>query len=402
MKRRRFLGHTINALGLFAAPKIIMSQAVDKPGKTSAHISLFICGDVMTGRGIDQVMPHPSDPVLYEPYVRNAKRYVDLAEEVNGPIPKPVDFTYIWGDALEELRRVAPDVRIVNLETSVTTSNDYWKGKGIHYRMHPKNIPCLTAAGIDCCVLANNHVLDWGYKGLEETLKTLHGAGLKTAGAGLDLAQAKAPAVFALPDKGRVVVFSFGMKSSGVYSEMAAKPGTPGVNLLLDLSDKSIRQITEEVQAVKRASDIVVASIHWGGNWGYEIHPEQIYFAHKLIDKAGIDIVHGHSSHHVKGIEVYNDKPIFYGCGDLLTDYEGIRGYEEFRDDLGLMYFVRMEPSSGKLVSLEMVPTQLRRFRLKRASEQDRLWLRDVLNREGKQFKNRVDLGKQNNLMLNW
>jgi poly-gamma-glutamate synthesis protein (capsule biosynthesis protein) len=268
--------------------------------------------------------------------------------------------------------------------------------------MHPKNIPCLTAAGIDCCVLANNHVLDWGYKGLEETLKTLHGAGLKTAGAGLDLAQAKAPAVLALSDKGRVVVFSFGMKSSGVYSKMAATRGTPGVNLLSDLSDSSITQIKEEVQAVKRAGDIVVASIHWGGNWGYEIPPEQIYFAHKLIDNAGIDIIHGHSSHHVKGIEVYKHKPVLYGCGDFLTDYEGIRGYEEFRDDLGLMYFVRMEPDSGKLVSLEMVPTQLRRFRLHRASKQDRLWLQDVLNREGQQFKNRVDLGKQNNLMLNW
>ena len=66
-------------------------------------ISLFLCGDVMTGRGIDQVMDYPSDPVIYEPYMRNAYGYVQLAEQANGPIPKPVDYSYIWGDALDVL-----------------------------------------------------------------------------------------------------------------------------------------------------------------------------------------------------------------------------------------------------------------------------------------------------------
>lgn len=379
-----------------------MSEASEKTGNPPAPITLFLCGDVMTGRGIDQVMPHPGDPVLYESYVRNAKQYVELAEARNGPIPRPVDFAWPWGDALEELKRVAPDVRIINLETSVTTSDEYWLDKGIHYRMQPKNIPCLTAAGIDCCVLANNHVLDWGYKGLEETLQTLHDANLKTAGAGQDLNEARSPAVMELPGNNRVVVFSFGMESSGIPDRWAAKAGRAGVNLLPDLSDKTIGKIKEAVQAVKRAGDIVVFSIHWGGNWGYVIPPEQTHFAHKLIDSAGVDIIHGHSSHHAKGIEVYKDKPILYGCGDFLTDYEGITGQEKYRSDLGLMYFMRMEPGSGRLVGLEMVPVQIKRFRLHRASEEDRLWLRDTLNREGRQFNTRVEAGKENNLLLGW
>ena len=78
-----------------------------------------------------------------------------------------------------------------------------------------------------------------------------------------------------------------------------------------------------------------MASIHWGDNWGYDIPREQTTFAHKLIDEAGVDVIHGHSSHHPKGIEVYKDKPIIYGCGDFIDDYEGISGYENFRDDLG-------------------------------------------------------------------
>lgn len=363
---------------------------------------LFLCGDVMTGRGIDQILPHPGNPRLHEPYVRNAKEYVALAEVANGPIPAPVDFSYIWGDALTELNKVSPDARIINLETSITASNDYWQFKAIHYRMHPKNIPCITDAGIDCCVLANNHVLDWGYKGLTETLQTLHSVNIKMAGAGHTVKEAEAPAVIPVADKGRVIVFSFGMASSGVTADWAARNDRPGVNLLPDFSSKTVNHIRQAVQAVKGNQDVVIASIHWGGNWGYDIPPERIRFAHELLDAAGIDVIHGHSSHHPTGIEIYHDKPIIYGCGDFLNDYEGISGYEEFRGDLTLMYFVRLAPTTGKLVSLEMVPMQIRRFQLQRAAELDAQWLSDRLNRECKKFNHRVELTDDNTLLLSW
>jgi Bacterial capsule synthesis protein PGA_cap len=68
--------------------------------------------------------------------------------------------------------------------------------------------------------------------------------------------------------------------------------------------------------------------------------------------------MHGHSSHHPRPIEVYRDKLVLYGCGDLVDDYEGIRGYEEFRDGLQLLYFVSVQPQTGKLASLRMVPMQ--------------------------------------------
>ncbi len=126
------------------------------------------------------MLPHPGDPRLYESYIKSAVGYVELAETANGPIPKPVAFSYIWGEALEVLERRAPDVRIINLETAVTTS-EAWEKKGINYRMHPENISCLAAAKIDCAVLANNHVLDWGEPGLIETLETLKKANVKTA-----------------------------------------------------------------------------------------------------------------------------------------------------------------------------------------------------------------------------
>ena len=364
------------------------------------QIKIFLGGDVMTGRGIDQILPHPSEPFIPEFYLNDAREYVKLAEQANGSILAPVSFSYIWGDALEEWERKAPDVKLINLETSITTSKDYWQGKGINYRMNPDNIPCLTAAKIDCCSLANNHVLDWGYSGLAETITTLKTAQIKTAGAGLNQQSAKTPAIIEVKGKGRAIVFSFGVTTSGIPVSWAADQDKPGVNLLPDLSRQTVQDIHKQVEQVKQTGDVVVASIHWGGNWGYEIPLEQIEFAHQLIDHAGIDLIHGHSSHHVQGIEIYRDRLIIYGCGDLINDYEGISGYEAFRDDLGLMYFATLDCSTGKLVNLAMIPTQIKLFRLQVASTLDLLWLKALLNREGSRFATEVQWDHNKTLTL--
>lgn len=348
----------------------------------SAGLTMFLCGDVMTGRGVDQILPHPSKPRLFEPYVTSALTYVELAERTVGPIPRRVDFDYVWGDGLNELRRVRPEVRIVNLETSVTTSEEAWPDKGIHYRMHPANVPCLTAAGIDCCVLANNHVLDWGRSGLAETLTTLRNAGIRTAGAGRHAIEAAAPAVIEVSQDVRVLVFGYGMESSGIPRGWRATRLRSGVSPIDNLSAKSVDVIGRQVAAHARAGDICVASIHWGGNWGYEIPPQQRDFAHCLIDAAGIDLLHGHSSHHVMGAEVYRGKAILYGCGDILNDYEGIAGQEAYRGGLGLMYFPTLDVASGKLLRFSMTPTHTHHLRINHALPEGAAWLFRTLERE--------------------
>jgi poly-gamma-glutamate synthesis protein (capsule biosynthesis protein) len=172
--------------------------------------------------------------------------YVHLAEAANGPIPRRVASSYVWGAALDELDRFRPDARIVNLETSITRSDDYLP-KGINYRMSPENAGCLAAAAIDCCVLANNHVLDWGRTGLLDTLAILERARIKAAGAGRNLDQAAAPAVSSIPGKGRVLVFSFAEVTSGTPRGWAATQNAPGVNLLPDLSEASAARVCDHV-----------------------------------------------------------------------------------------------------------------------------------------------------------
>jgi poly-gamma-glutamate synthesis protein (capsule biosynthesis protein) len=355
----------------------------------------------MTGRGIDQVLPHPCNPRLHESHVKSADDYVRLAEQANGPIARPVDFSYIWGAALEEMNRRQPDARIVNLETSITRSEDY-EPKGINYRMSPENAGCLAAATIDCCVLANNHVLDWGRAGLLDTLASLETLRIKAAGAGRHIHEAGAPAILDLGSQGRVLVLSFALPTSGTPRRWAATPKAAGVSLLTDLSAASVAQITARIGRLRQPHDIVIVSVHWGPNWGYEIPREQICFARALIDSADVSVIHGHSSHHAKAIEVYRNRLILYGCGDFLNDYEGIRGYEEFRDDLPLMYFADFDPASGDLVALEIVPLQIRRFRLVRPSCRDIHWVRQTLDRESEKFGASVALVHNERLALFW
>jgi poly-gamma-glutamate synthesis protein (capsule biosynthesis protein) len=364
------------------------------------HVTLFLCGDVMTGRGLDQILPFPGNPRLHEPWMDNAAAYVALAEQASGPIPRPVEFSYIWGDTLREFQREDPQAKMINLETAITESATYWQGKDVHYKMSPENVACLTAAGIDCCILANNHMLDWGIAGLLDTIEILDTRKIKHAGAGWNLREAQAPAILNGREGFRVIVFSLGSISSGIPAEWSALENQPGINVMETQPDDPVYSVTRGLRAVREKGDIVIVSIHWGGNWGYKIPSAQRTLAHRLVDEARVNIIHGHSSHHVKAMEVYKGSLILYGCGDFLNDYEGIKGYESFRGDLGLMYFADVDPTAHRFLALRMVPTQIRRFRVNRASEIDSKWLEDLLNREGKRFGARITRSAENILML--
>lgn len=359
---------------------------------------LMLCGDVMTGRGVDQILPNPGDPVLDESSMWDARAYVELAEVVNGPIPRPVPFPYVWGAALAEPGWSEADARIANLETSITRSDARWPGKAVHYRMHPGNVGCLTAARIDVCAVANNHVLDYGRPGLVETLETLGRAGVKVAGAGRDVAEARRPAVVELAAGGRIIVIAFGAETSGIPSSWAAADHRAGVDLVR-LTGGTIAAVARRIRGIRRPGDVLIASVHWGSNWGYAVSAVDVRFAHGLIE-AGVDVVHGHSSHHVRPIEVYRGRLILYGCGDFIDDYEGIAGYEEFRGDLVLAYAATLDDGSGELVRLQMTPLQVRKMRLERASRDDARWLHDTLNRTGEKFGSRFDLSGDGALTL--
>lgn len=351
-------------------------------------ISLFLCGDVMPGRGIDQILEHPGAPELREDYIKNARDYVALAEDVSGPVPLPVRPAHVWGEALEILDEAAPHARIVNLEAAITRSDRFWPDKAIHYRMHPRNVSILRAAGVDVCMLANNHLLDFDREGLEETLDTLDDAGIARCGAGRDLGVAEAPARLPLPGGRMLHVFGVGDASSGIPGAWAAGPGRSGIALLPDLSLRSADDLLARIREAHAPGAISVVSIHWGSNWGHEIPPEQIAFARRLV-AGGVALVHGHSSHHPRALELYRGRLILYGCGDFIDDYEGIGGYESYRSDLRLMFLPTLA-DDGRLLRLRLVVLQSRRLSLHRASLADIRWMATLLDAVSRPFGLRI------------
>jgi poly-gamma-glutamate capsule biosynthesis protein CapA/YwtB (metallophosphatase superfamily) len=144
--------------------------------------------------------------------------------------------------------------------------------------------------------------------------------------------------------------------------------------------------VAAEVAAHKRDNDIGIVSVHWGPNWGYEVTRTEIQFAHRLID-AGVDVVHGHSAHHPRPIEIYHGKPILYGCGDVIDDYEGIRGHERYHADLHPLYLVSLDTGSAEV---RLIPLRVRHMRLEWAPRSESRWLCEKIEDISRRFGTRV------------
>lgn len=357
-------------------------------------MKIFLCGDVMLGRGIDQIQMYSAPAKIHEDYLRDARSYVKLAEGINGTIPHFVSPDYVWGEALNLFAKRKPDLRIINLETAMTTNDDYYP-KGINYRMHPKNVAILEMAGIDICALANNHVLDWGIQGLHETLLTLENQNILYAGAGKSLEEAQAPAIVKT-NEGRILFFSVAHKYSGVPSDWNATSKKGGVFFLSHLNRETIEDLTALINRFKKTGDTIVLSIHWGSNWGYDVPVDHKNFAHALIDYAGVDIIYGHSSHHPRPIEIYKGRPILYGCGDFINDYEGINSHQEFKGNLVLATFLSCNLNPFKLNRVDLDCLKLKKFQLTKPSLSEVRWMFDTLYEMNSEFKTPIQINEKN------
>jgi poly-gamma-glutamate synthesis protein (capsule biosynthesis protein) len=198
-----------------------------------------------------------------------------------------------------------------------------------------------------------------------------------------------------------VLLSSWATPSSGVPQDWAASRTRAGVALLPELSERTADAVAQAIAHVRRPGDIVILSLHWGGNWGFALPHEHRDFAHLLIERGVADLVHGHSSHHPLPIEVHRGRAIVYGCGDLLNDYEGIGAHGHLRSDLACLYLVTLA-DDGRLERLEIVPLQLRRLRLQRADATGRSWLRRVFAEEGQELGTGVSDAEEGSFALRW
>ncbi|KAF2767073.1 putative polyglutamate biosynthesis protein [Teratosphaeria nubilosa] len=338
---------------------------------TQRTYTLNFMGDVMLGRLIDQMFPQH----VHEPEEQR------IAQSLLKSHPKLSVYSIEspWGNALPLLH--SADLNLINLETSATTHAVKWPDKIFNYRMHPANISALTVAKVHYAGLANNHTLDFSEPGLSETVKTVKGAGIAFAGAGESRFEATRPAILRLPAGG-------GRKE--LEAHVWAASDHPGdwasvANFHLIDYSQATRQRLKALLTAPASSQaaLKVFSVHWGPNYAWQPSKEIRDLAHFLVDECGVDVIHGHSSHHVQGVERYRGSVIIYGCGDFIDDYALVK---DFRNDLSGIWQVRVEQDfrdedGGKLrlTRLEMFPTKIDRFQVRRlmADEPDTAWIAD-------------------------
>lgn len=268
---------------------------------------------------------------------------------------------YPWGDTLPLFHQA--DVRLCNLECALSDGGVPWSAtpKVFHFRSATKNRATLTAAHIDAVSLANNHVLDFGSEGLFHTIETLNKAGIRWAGAGATLDEASAPAIW--ETRGTTIGLLAFTDNEPAWAATAEHPGVWYVPLALQ--EWRAKRLLETVRRTKERVNLLIVSAHWGPNWGSLLPAEHPPFAHALID-AGADVIFGHSSHVVRGIEVYHKKPILYCAGNFLDDYAVD---EEERHDRSCLFVV--EYVGTMLSRLYLYPTVIQAFQAKLAQSQE-------------------------------
>ena len=277
----------------------------------------------------------------------------------------------VWGDLRERLQRL--DGLLVNLECCLSTGGQPWTRtyRPFHFRADPGwAIPALEDAGVDCCVLANNHLLDFGESALLDTVDHLDDADIAHTGAGADLDAALEPAVVTVGGV-RIAVVSF----TDNTPEYAADESSPGVAYVtIDVDDEQTRNLVSEALSRARAHDpdVLVTSLHWGPNMVTEPPAAFEAFGRWLVDR-GVDLIHGHSAHVFQALEVYDGAVLCYDTGDFVDDYAVD---PELRNDRSFLFETRLD-ATGTIEELRLLPTEISDGAVNQAGGQVSGWARN-------------------------
>jgi poly-gamma-glutamate synthesis protein (capsule biosynthesis protein) len=258
---------------------------------------MFFTGDVMLGRGVDGIL------------------------ESGQNVFRDVDPLFQNSDAV-----------VVNLEDPLTTSSTNFK-QAIPLKANPTYTHVLKDNKVVVACLANNHIMDYGDKGLTDTISALQSNGINYTGAGENLDQATKPVY--LDIKGRKITILNFMDNTTftgfLPSEMpAATVNSPGYAP----ADWNI--IKKSIDESKKNSDITVIVFHYGNEYSIIPNNYQIDLSHKCIDE-GADIVIGSHPHVIQEIESYNGKPIFYSLGNFVFDQSNTATHSSLMVEMDLV-----------------------------------------------------------------
>ena len=261
------------------------------------------------------------------------------------------------------------DFSNVNLENPVTTRGEK-TAKQFNFRMHPRFVAALKAAGISTVNLANNHVYDYGPEGLEDTFRWLDSAGIRYVGAGRNGGAAHAP-----------VVFRKGDHTVAVFGYYGGRESPPAGSRSAGVASRDLRLIIRDVRlARERGASYIVVVLHWGTEKAEVPDDSQRWFAHSLID-AGVDAVIGHHSHVLQGIEKYHSGVIAYSLGNFVFGGNGRSTYETGVFEIALQ---------GRNPEYRFIPVGVRNWRLVELKGSDSARVREGVRRLSKIFPSTI------------
>ena len=271
-------------------------------------------------------------------------------------------FAYPWGDLLPYLREA--DLFLINLECAMTDRGQCWSDgryKPFSFRAGPAVVATLQAGRVDCASLANNHACDYGTEGLLQTIDVLDSAGIAHVGAGRDLLQARRAVLLEMGHR-RVAVLGI----ADYPAAWAAGADTAGINYVpISVNGESFETLRHAITAVRRQSDIVVLSAHWGPNMRDRPTATFRDFARATID-AGVTIFWGHSAHIVQGIEFHGTGLILYDTGDFIDDYAVDA---MLRNDLSALFIVTFDDSG--IAHVRLLPVRIDDMQVNAAKPDD-------------------------------
>ncbi len=238
------------------------------------------------------------------------------------------------------------DVVVGNLESSISTRGIAVENKKFTLRAGPIAAQALKKAGVRVVTLANNHSMDFGPLALRDTLTVLDENDILYTGAGMDLDEARAPAILTV--KGRTIAFlSYSLTFPLEFFASAGRPGTaPGY---ADF-------VRSDIEKVRPSVDLIVVSFHWGAELMTTAKHYQVELGHQAIDW-GADLVLGHHPHVLQELEVYQGRLIAYSLGNFVF------GSESNNTNAAIILLLTFQGKS--LSRVEVVPLDVNNYRVK-------------------------------------
>lgn len=268
------------------------------------------------------------------------------------------------------------DISIGNLETSVTRGGTPWPNKQFNFRSDPENIEAMKGAGIDLVSLANNHTLDYGYDGLEDTINHLNRGDIKLVGAGGDIEEAT-KAIIIEKDKTKIGILGYSRVAPDVgWWPNADKAGVASAY------DKHIDEVLENIKETKKEVDLLIMVIHWGKELHEVPREDEVIVAKKMIDM-GVDVIAGHHPHVLQGIEIYKGKPIFYSLGNFIF---GSRS--ELSSDTMI---AQLNLNHKDIESIDIIPFHIKNNRPENINEEKKREKLEYLRKISSEFGTEID-----------